>query len=51
VTDIQEVPDDENLEYYQFVSKILDVEPYNTQQIHINKIAKAYFCMGKISFE
>ena len=31
VTDIQEVPDDENLEYYEFVIRIFDVEPYNTQ--------------------
>ena len=30
VTDIHEVPDGENFEYYQFVSKILDVAPYNT---------------------
>lgn len=30
VTNIQEVlPDNENLEYYEFLSSVLDVEPYN----------------------
>jgi hypothetical protein len=50
VTDIQELPDNENLEYYIFLSNVLDVEPYNTVQTHIEKIAIAYYHIGKITF-
>lgn len=50
VTDIQELPDNENLEYYIFLSNVLDVEPYNTVQTHIEKIAIANYHIGKITF-
>ena len=48
VTDIQELPDNESTEYYVVLLKVLDVEPYNTVQTHIDKIAIANYYIGKI---
>ena len=50
VTDIQELPDNESTEYYVVLLKVLDVEPYNTVQTHIDKIAIANYYIGKITF-
>ena len=50
VTDIQELPNNESTEYYVVLLKVLDVEPYNTVQTHIDKIAIANYYIGKITF-